>query len=301
MERKAASGIMLTLLAISMLALTFNIPSVKSITATQVSVVPSEVSLMVGSSTTINVTITNVANLFAWQVELFFDKTVLNTTTASIWLPPDHVFAGREFVPLEPVVQDYTPENPLYPYRYLFLGASLYSPPLFTGSGTLFQVNFKGVGLGASPLNLTMSPPGLLGVTLLDYNLNFIPFTVKNGRIAVSGPSEPIVNITVDKPYPQIYHYSETMHIKIIIKNSLPTAKDVIFVWYAWPYSPYGPLIPLVLTSYTVPANTIQTFDFSLPCIWVSLIWANWIVAIVDPATMKIISLDYVLWYYTPI
>jgi len=44
---------MLTVLAISMLTLRFNIPSVRSITATQVSVVPSEVSLMVESSTTI--------------------------------------------------------------------------------------------------------------------------------------------------------------------------------------------------------------------------------------------------------
>jgi len=106
------------------------------------------------------------------------------------------------------------------------------------------------------------------------------------------------VRIKIDKPYPQGYKYGETMHIELTLKNPLPKPKDVIFVWYALLSGPTW--IPIVVTSYTIPASTVKIFDFGLPCNWNFPILAYWVVAILEPSTMGIISLDYVLWSYTP-
>ncbi|MFQ5799496.1 MAG: metallophosphoesterase [Bacteroidota bacterium] len=126
------------------------------------------------------------------------------------------------------------------------------------------------------------------GITphILDY------FTIVKGR--------PSARITVDKPYPQVYHFGETMHITIELENPLPEPKGVILAWFAWLYPPSGPWIPLVMTPYAIPADTVQMLDIDIPCNWGSPIWAYWIVAIADLSTMDLISLDAVLWSYTP-
>jgi len=244
---------------------------------TIIKVVPSQVSIVRNSSTTINVTITNVANLFAWQVEMFFNKTVLNTTTASIGLPPDHVFAGKDIVPLEPVVQDYTSDFSLYPRRYLFFGASLYSEPLFSGSGTLFQVNFTGVGFGASNLNLTLHPPGALGISLLDYDLNDIPFTVENGRIEVLGAPPPGVKansqISLEVSPDTVTVGSNVTISGKITTNETKTGVDVKIYYNAtggaWPNWPLLKTVPTGTDSrYTYIWTTNQTGTYQVKAKW---------------------------------
>jgi len=159
-----------------------------------IKIVPPTDTILVSSSTTINVTVTNVVNLFAWGVEIFFDQAVVDTNETSVWLPSDHIFAGQDIVGgLSATVEAYPSGRPLYPRKYLYYGASLLPPQMgggtpFNGSGTLFQVNFKGVGLGTSFLNMTEDPPGIFGVDLLDFNENPIPFTMQNGRVAVLSP-----------------------------------------------------------------------------------------------------------------
>lgn len=121
---------------------------------------------------------------------------------------------------------------------------------------------------------------------ILDY------FTIVKERLSA--------RITVDKPYPQVYHFGETMHITIELENPLPEPKGVILAWFAWLYPPSGSWIPILITPHAVPADMVQMLDIDIPCNWDSPIWAYWIVAIADLSTMDLISLDAVLWSYTP-
>lgn len=102
------------------------------------------------SPITVNVTVINVNDLFAWQTKLYFNSSMLNTTRDWVWYPPDHVFAGKTFVDVTPVVS--TDEEG----TYILFGASLQGDtPTFNGSGTLFQMNFTGIAEGFSTLRLS--------------------------------------------------------------------------------------------------------------------------------------------------
>jgi len=82
LKRKTASRTLLTLLLISMLTLTFNIQSAKAEPVTILSVYPPLSTALVGENFTINVTITDVVNLYGWQVNITFNPNILNVESA---------------------------------------------------------------------------------------------------------------------------------------------------------------------------------------------------------------------------
>ncbi|MGB8779238.1 MAG: hypothetical protein WCD81_01145 [Candidatus Bathyarchaeia archaeon] len=91
-----------------------------------------------------NVTVTNVTNLFGWGIGIVYDNTTLQFVRA--WLPTDHVFtgavdAGASVVAPSPVVAPVDATHQEIEY-----GAS-YTPPTppwsFNGTGTLAQVEFQ--------------------------------------------------------------------------------------------------------------------------------------------------------------
>lgn len=126
---------------------------------------------------TVNVSVIDVTDLFAWEIRVYFDNTVVNTTTDLVWYPDDHVFAGQTTVPLEPVV-----EQDMVGW-YVSFGSSLMVGVAFTGTGTLCQINFTGVNPGTS--DLTFSRPLGADTILLDDTLADITFTVNDGTIEV--------------------------------------------------------------------------------------------------------------------
>jgi len=86
----------------------------------------------VGDTVTINITVKDVADLQTWQVAVQWDPTMLNYS--SIFLPLDHVFAGKTFYIVGPDV--HYSEGTVYYGAMLGPGAKTYS-----GSGTLCQLN----------------------------------------------------------------------------------------------------------------------------------------------------------------
>jgi len=82
LKRKTASRTLLTLLLISMLTLTFNIQSAKAEPVTILSVYPPLSTALVGENFTINVTITDVVNLYGWQVNITFNPNILSVESA---------------------------------------------------------------------------------------------------------------------------------------------------------------------------------------------------------------------------
>ena len=110
----------------------------------------------------VNVTVKNVQGLFAWQIKLYFNATILNVTENQVCYPENHVFANKPFVPLKPKVSSDTRGF------YVLFGSSLLGKESFSGSGTLCQINFTGITKGTSPLIFSTPLSFKEGTFLLD-------------------------------------------------------------------------------------------------------------------------------------
>jgi PKD repeat protein len=99
-----------------------------------------------GSTFFVNVTVTNVTDLYAWGIGLAYDNTTLQFVNA--WLPTDNVFSGATasgatLIPA-PAVVDTLPFNGTYAiikWGCTFLQGS--DDWCFNGSGTLGQIEFR--------------------------------------------------------------------------------------------------------------------------------------------------------------
>jgi len=115
----------------------------------------------------VNVTVENVEGLFAWQIKVYFDATILNITKEQIKYPENHVFSGKTFLNITPRVSSDT-----HGFYALFGTTLVGDEQGFSGSGILCQLNFTKVSLGISTLNF--STPIWEDTYLLDASLNCI-------------------------------------------------------------------------------------------------------------------------------
>jgi len=184
--------------------LTINLSKVRA--ATQVSVRPTTQTVgqegvpLPTSPFAINITVDNVADLFAWQIVLYYNSTILREVNAT--LPSGHVFEGKQIVNPDPFIDSDSKGT------YIVFGASLYQGPTFSGSGVLCQIKFTCQTNGTSSLKLdiTTDPrPGQLEgyfTELLDSNFSQIPFSMVNGQVTVVGvertkaPSRITINVS---------------------------------------------------------------------------------------------------------
>jgi len=133
-----------------------------------VSISPPFSSLMVGGNVTIAVKVSNVTNLFLWQIKLYFNSSGVNCTGA--WYPDSNIFAGKSFVPAPPDIEQ----------NYEMCGASLLGNARFDGSGILCLINFTGLNEGNYSLRFVETD-----TFLQDSDLNSIPLTIIQGSLAV--------------------------------------------------------------------------------------------------------------------
>jgi hypothetical protein len=110
----------------------------------------------------VNITVTNVTDLYEWSISLQYNSTYVVVENATI--PPNNVFAGREVV--EGLRDLDSPGNILWDLS-ISEGLSFY------GNGTLCQIWFKGIAEGIS--NMTFIDYYKGGNTyLLNSTLDFI-------------------------------------------------------------------------------------------------------------------------------
>jgi hypothetical protein len=142
--------------------------------ATVIEIQPASIidsSLDVNSTFVINVNVFDVVDLYTWQIKLFFNTSLVRCINA--WYPSDHVFAGKPFCPVNPLIDNNA--------GFVLYGCTLLGNVTpFTGNGPLCQILFMVVGRGACGLNFS-KPYGLSETFLLDYYLNTIPAIVKDG------------------------------------------------------------------------------------------------------------------------
>jgi len=143
--------------------------------STVIRVAPSPINVANGETFTVNVTISNVTDLYTWQIKLSFDPTILNCTGA--WYPSDNVLAGKETVTVNPVINETE--------GYVLYGCCLLgvAQETFNGNGTLCQIQFKAVSPGNSSLEFS----GPKDTFLLDFDLYEIPYATYDCYIAPRG------------------------------------------------------------------------------------------------------------------
>ena len=131
---------------------------------TTFSVVPREVAAKVGDTFVVEVSAADVADMYAWQVHLFFDNAILECVDVS--LPDDYVFSYAYTVGDALMDHNGTEfENPLQlkirnDEGWVLVGDCLLGSdqPNFNGSGSLCQIEFKAISSGSSSLMLSIDP-----------------------------------------------------------------------------------------------------------------------------------------------
>jgi len=108
MPRKTVSWVVMALLLIGMLTLAFraqiSIKVVKAQPETVLKISPSYATIgqdgepiPTTKPVTLSIDVENVTDLFLWQVVLYYNESILNTREDWMWLPSDHVFAGKGY------------------------------------------------------------------------------------------------------------------------------------------------------------------------------------------------------------
>jgi hypothetical protein len=125
----------------------------------------------------VNVSVIDVTDLFAWQIKLAYNVTVMNFTRA--WYPSDHVFAGKQYFGL-PAEAQYDVDAQSW---YVLYACTLLNPePGFTGSGALCQIEFNTTALGESYLNFLYPKADTV---LLNSTQGDIEFVLLNSSVKV--------------------------------------------------------------------------------------------------------------------
>jgi len=140
-----------------------------------VSIQPATESVQAGGSFSVNIMVSGITDLYAFQFDIGFDPTILSATevTEGAFLP----MGGSTFF-LPPTVNNGSGQ---------ILGTAdslLTAISGVSGSGVLATIEFHGVGGGTSAINI-------LNGIFLDSSLSGIAETTQNGSAKVSGTPEP--------------------------------------------------------------------------------------------------------------
>ena len=130
-----------------------------------------EVNITINPTFTVNINISDVAEpgLYAWELKLYFNNTLLNPTQASY--PSGHFLDVPSKFEIPPEIN--TEEG------YILFGVTLLGEePGRTGNGVLATVEFNGTDLGLATLELK-------DITLLDPEGNNISYTVTDGTVSI--------------------------------------------------------------------------------------------------------------------
>jgi len=180
MKIKAAMGVVIWLAAIILLSPTLTIKPVFA-PETTLSINPPSIidpSKDVGATFIINATVSDVVDLWNWQIKVTFNPTVLGCVRA--WIPSDSPFSFP--VQPTPLIDNIT--------GYVMMGASqLGTAPGVSGTGVLACIEFEVKSIGSSYINY--SRPYGEDTYLLDPDLGEIPAALEDGYFSNWVPPPP--------------------------------------------------------------------------------------------------------------
>jgi len=225
--KKQMASLLCVLLASAMLMVVFSGANSVRAFSTTMSVVPSSIidtSKAPGSTFVIDANVSDVDDLFAWQVKILFNPSLLNCTAATI--PADNIFAGKTVVPVTPIID---PVGGSVMFGATLLGAG----PGVTGSGKLCEIGFTVLSRGNT--SLSYSIPYGSDTFLLDSDQNIIPSLVNNGYFdnRLAQPQPPVASFDYS-PKPIIVGQV------ITFDGSASSAPDGSLVSWAWSFGDSG-------------------------------------------------------------
>jgi hypothetical protein len=156
-----------------------------------------------GSTFTVPVQISNVNDLFGFDINITWDNTLItflslnNASLSTIW-------PQGWFDPLTP--------SPQTGAGYVRYAAVAEGKPGFTGSGTLFNLTFTIIKACNFPLS---TPIHFDGVKLSDSSANSIPVTLNDGQYSMSA-TVPDIDFTLVNPNPsKPYEYCKYVEVQV--------------------------------------------------------------------------------------
>lgn len=151
---------------------------------TTVNVLPSSVNARLNQLFTVDINITDVTNLYAYEMKIWYKNTVINGT--SVIRP-----AGHFLEPIDPINQYIAKWEIKNGYNSthgrIWVAFSLLSPEIpRTGSGILIRITFKGINEGTTPIVLNNYPGASGPVSLVDSSADPIPHVGIDGEATIS-------------------------------------------------------------------------------------------------------------------
>lgn len=185
---------MLVFLALSMFGSAYGISSTNMPT---ISVCPSDITVHMNEVFSVNITVTNVTNLSAYQLLLFYNKTILKCVGGG--LPYSH-FLDSENLFIVRLQYDNDPERKELPWGlginkthgFIEIGLALFGVQSRNGSGTLATIHFKAIGIGSTILHFQEVILVGCNETSVD-GVEVIPTLVIDSRVTVI-PSSTVVS-----------------------------------------------------------------------------------------------------------
>jgi hypothetical protein len=153
--------------------------TVKPETKIKLDVEPASVTQTVGHAFQMNVTISDVVDLYSYQINLYFDKAILKGTLVE--LPTDHFLKPQNpaniFIVDLSIVNDFNATHGRIQVAITLLSNELGK----TGNGTLFAVTFQAVASGMSSIEIEP-------VVLVNSQAHaLVPGSIQNGTVFVEG------------------------------------------------------------------------------------------------------------------
>jgi len=155
MIRKYFQGILKILFLILLLQLfLFHVAVIGSSFETVVKVEPRISFGHINETFRVNVTVSNVQNLYGVEVTLFWNTSILELLNASHMLGveahPDGVLYGLSDEEISPYKDEVSQEQG----RYILAGSSVAPAPSFNGSGNIVMLTFRVIGTGTCELEI---------------------------------------------------------------------------------------------------------------------------------------------------
>jgi hypothetical protein len=207
--------------------------------ATQVAIEPNFIETVPGSNITISVIVSDVVDLYYWQVAIKYNGSIIENT--QVWIPTDNVFAGKITIPVDPQFGIDRKDNK----TWIFYASSILvgDKGVDVASGVLFKMNFTAIGSGATPVLIaTKDKPVQQGLfpheTLSSFLGNSQPF---NEEIEYTSTDGTVVSSIVDINVKPVADFKVT---SLVVDNStyfvLDGHKPSSTVQFAQSYKDYS-------------------------------------------------------------
>jgi hypothetical protein len=186
MIRKTANLFKKTLLLLLLICALNTVNSIIKVNAnptTTVSILPPTVTINApGENVTVDLNITDVTNLYAYEIKIWYLNSIVNATKAE--RPPGHFMEPSD--PANQFIANWEIKNNFNAtHGRIWLAFTLLKPePAKSGSGILAKITFKGLSVGTTQIKIETG--GQYPAKLADGITGApIPNTAQNGEITV--------------------------------------------------------------------------------------------------------------------